>query len=329
MKVMYTIDEIKEIINTGKPCFLAGDEKILCQLPKGKWIAGTIPYFVAEQGGVFTQDKVYVTELPDSVIDIQIKKYSKETLPQVYKDLPDNGFGLIVIPATSQTHMEFALKGPNYEGFGTSPLIGWISGVNLADLGKVTPKIVNGETLEVLEDGALVIQAQLPASKVADINIINIFEQGDGDELTFTEDGCSVRTVLVNGVETNFADYIGEKNLDTRLPLVADYYGAMVNISFQNVDKEKKEVSLYAPVFAGMKYKQAAPVQDYIELFTSQLPKEGIDNILFSCNCILNYLYSELKGKQTGCVTGPITFGEIAYQLLNQTMVYLTVDDIS
>jgi hypothetical protein len=51
------------------------------------------------------------------------------------------------------------------------------------------------------------------------------------------------------------------------------------------------------------------------------------ENIIASCNCILNYLYSELEGKKTGKVTGPITFGEIAYVLVNQTMVYLSVED--
>ena len=33
----------------------------------------------------------------------------------------------------------------------------------------------------------------------------------------------------------------------------------------------------------------------------------------------------KLEGKKTGAFTGPITFGEIAYQLLNQTLVYLEV----
>ena len=55
---------------------------------------------------------------------------------------------------------------------------------------------------------------------------------------------------------------------------------------------------------------------------------QGNENIAFSCNCILNYLYSELEGKQTGPITGPITFGEVAYQLLNQTMVYLVFHDV-
>ena len=328
MKVMYTVDELSKKIKEKKSLFLAGDEKVLSKLPKGRWIGGTIPYFMAENGGEFSQDKIYATELPAYISDLKIKAYTSKTIPNVYKDLPDNGFGLIVIPATSKTHLEFALKSPSYEGFGTSPLIGWIAGINLADLGKISPKVLNGETLEVLEDGALVLQAKLPENKAADINIINIFQQGQGDALSFKEDGFSVKTVLVNGKETNFADYILENGLDTRLPLVADYYGALVNISFQNVDKDKKEVQFYAPVFKGMMYKLAAPVKDYIQLFSSQLPKEGADHITFSCNCILNYLYSELEGKKTGAVTGPITFGEIAYQLLNQTMVYLTIDEI-
>jgi hypothetical protein len=34
-----------------------------------------------------------------------------------------------------------------------------------------------------------------------------------------------------------------------------------------------------------------------------------------------------LEGKKTGGVTGPITFGEIAYQLLNQTLAYISVKD--
>lgn len=328
MKVMHTLEEVSVKIQNKESLFLAGDETLLARLPRGKWIAGTIPYFMAEAGGEFSQNKIYVTELPEYISEIKVKAYTKDTLSSIFTDLPDNGFGLIMIPATSPTHLEFTLKGPGYHGFGTSPLIGWISGVNLDDLGKVSPKIVNGETGDILEDGALVLQAVLPSNKVADINIVNIFEQGSGDELTFIQDGFSASKVLVNGFETDFADYIFKNNLDTCLPLVADYYGAMVNISFQSVDKEKNEVLFYAPVFAGMKYKHASAVKNYIASFTSQMPKEGTDKLMFSCNCILNYLYSKLEGKQTGGITGPITFGEIAYQLLNQTMVYLTIDDV-
>ena len=159
------------------------------------------------------------------------------------------------------------------------------------------------------------MHVKLPADKFAEIDIINLFEQGEGDVIEFPESGFQVGDALINGQKQNFADYVLKNQLDTRLPLVADYNGAMVNISLQSIDEEQKLVNFYAPVFSGVNYKQAAPVNDYIKAFTKLLPEEGLNEKLFSCNCILNYLYSELEGKKTGNLTGPITFGEIAYQL--------------
>ena len=39
------------------------------------------------------------------------------------------------------------------------------------------------------------------------------------------------------------------------------------------------------------------------------------------------FINATLENKKTGSFVGPITFGEIAYQLLNQTIVYLEVKD--
>jgi hypothetical protein len=47
-------------------------------------------------------------------------------------------------------------------------------------------------------------------------------------------------------------------------------------------------------------YKLANPVADYVTCFNQQLVREDVDSICFSCNCILNFLYSELEGKHTG-----------------------------
>ncbi len=109
---------------------------------------------------------------------------------------------------------------------------------------------------------------------------------------------------------------------------MADYFGAKVNVSIQNVDPSKHEVRFYAPVFAGVSYKHAKPLQDYVEQFTAMLPLHLTNHPAFSCNCILNYLYSELEGKRTGKITGPATFGEVVYQLLNQTVAYLTITEV-
>jgi hypothetical protein len=107
---------------------------------------------------------------------------------------------------------------------------------------------------------------------------------------------------------------------------VADSHGTLVNISFQAIDPIKHEVTFYAPVFKGIQYRRAKRVANFIGEFTGRIPCNSAE-IVFSCNCVLNYLYSKLEGKQTGGITGPVTFGEIADQLLNQTMVYLTISD--
>ncbi len=326
---LISLNEVEKQLAAGKTLLIAGDENLLKQLPKGQWIGGTIPYFMSpEKGGLVSHDKIFVTDISAVTKSISLKAYDPNTLGTVYTDAGDGGFSFIIIPALSEAHVAFALNAPNYKDFGSQPLIGWISGVHLDDLGKITPKVFNGKTGEVYEDKAIVMHVDLIPGKVVDVGIINSFEQGDGDNLTFASDGFSCTDVMVNGVKENFADYIIKSDLDTKLPLVADYYGALVNTSFQSVDPGG-EVHFYAPVFTGVRYRHAKAIENYATEFTKQLKENNVagQTITFSCNCILNYLYSELDGKKTDPFVGPITFGEIAYQLLNQTLVYLVLHD--
>lgn len=326
---LHEVAEVKAMIANGKQLLLAGEEALLKQLPAGNWIGGSIPYFMTEQGGLSTQYLIYATELPDFIATTSIKVYNAATLANVYQDMPPNGFSVIIIPAFSATHLDFALHAPEYPGFASRPLIGWISGVHLHDMGQVAPKVFNGQTKTMLEDGAVVIHVTLPPDKVAEVGILNIFEQSDGDTITFPQNGFNAREAYINGVPLNFAEYLVKNRLDTDLPLVADYFGAMVNVSFEHLDLMNQEVRFYAPVFTGVPYKHAKPIDNYVEQFTSRVPLHLDQLPTFSCNCILNYVYSELEGKRTGDITGPITFGEVAYQLLNQTMVYLTITDLA
>ena len=325
---LYDVIEVKSKITRGEKLLLAGDESLLKLLPPGNWIGGSIPYFMTETGGLTTRHKIYVTELPATVSDISIKVYDATNLGSIYTDAAQNGFSIIIMPGSSKTHLEFALHAPQFKDFGHSPLIGWIAGTHLDDLGKTTPKVFYGPTQTMLEDAAVVMHATLSPKHVAEINYINIFEQGEGDTIAFPQDGFNSCDAYINGVKTNFADYITQQNLDMRLPLVADYFGARVNVSFQSVDPTRREVRFYAPVFAGVSYKHARPLHDYVQQFTAMLPLHLSEHPAFSCNCVLNYLYSELEGKRTGKITGPTTFGEVVYQLLNQTMAYLTVTEV-
>ncbi|MEJ2640082.1 MAG: hypothetical protein P8010_10940 [Desulfosarcinaceae bacterium] len=325
---MFSINDVKDMITAGKRLLLAGDEAALRELPNGSWIGGTIPYFMAEQGGVCTQDAVFVTQLPEDVLSVQTKIYDEKNIANIYNDAPEQGFSTMIIPATSPTHLDFALNAPQFENFATRPLIGWISGVLLDDLGTVTPKVFDGTQGKAFENAAVVLNAELPEDKLVDIGIVNIFEQGDGDTITFPQNGFSAQEAVVNGDKVNFADYLAEKKVDTKLPLVADLFGAMINTSFKGVDESNKQVDFYAPVFEGIEYKIARPVGDYVKDFQSQIPQGAGDHLVFSCNCILNYLYAGLEGKKTAEFTGPVTFGEIAYQLLNQTLAYITIENI-
>ncbi|MBM4784300.1 MAG: hypothetical protein GQE15_42070, partial [Archangiaceae bacterium] len=291
MNALMTVAQASALITSGKPVLVAGDEKLLRSLPRGKWIGGSIPYFMADAGGTKTADRVFVTQLPEFAKEAEARLYDVATLPHIPKDYPDNGVSFIILPASSKANLEFAEHGTSWPGMFDRPLVGWIAGVDLADLGKVSPKVFDGSTGAESDNAAAVLHVKLPSSHHANIDIINLFKQGSGDELRFASEGFEVEECLVNGVRRNFAEYLLEKKIDTKLPLVADYHGAMVNISFPSVDAQKGKVALYAPVFEGVSYRLAAPLAgDYAAEFQKELAARAVRPV-FACNCILNYLY--------------------------------------
>ena len=104
------------------------------------------------------------------------------------------------------------------------------------------------------------------------------------------------------------------------------YSGAMINVSLKAVDAAKDKVQFYGPVFPHVAYRLARPFTGSYEAAFGHAIEDLPEKAGFSCNCVLNYLYSELEGKRTGHVIGPMTFGEVAYVLLNQTVVHLTLE---
>ena len=323
---LMSVEKVVRLIRAGKRLVLAGDEGVLSKLPAGNWIGGTIPYFMDSDGGKYTQKRIYVTEIPNFVIMSKTVVYTEQDIHKVYTQSPKTGFSIIILPSSSDVHSAFSLNCPKFDQFATKPLIGWVSGVDVNDIGKITPKVYDGRTSTPHEHSAVVMHVVLPSSKRAEVNIVNIFEQGEGAPLTFPLDGFYTKDVIINGERLNFAAYLKEEGVDTRLPLVADMFGAQINTSFQSV--EENRVDFYAPVYAGIQYRIAKPFKDYVRQFSRKIPKGVRSKTIFSCNCILNYLYAELEGKRTPGFTGPVTFGEVAYQLLNQTMVYLTIEDV-
>lgn len=320
--------ETAERIRTGKPLLLAGDEAVLRSLPAGNWIAGTIPYFMTDKGGSFNRRSVSITELPVTARLERICEYGTDNLARVFDDACEHGFSVIIVPAGSEVHLAFALDAQDYPGFGTRPMIGWIAGVALEELATASAKVINGKEAGILADKAVVMHFSLPANQGVEVGIVNLFREGQGPVLRFPKDGFSVTDVEVDGRKTRFVDFLKDVQADTRFPLVANKYGSYINTSFKAVDEAAGTVEFFAPVFSGTDYHLAAPVEDYVTAFEKQIREDSSQGLSFSCNCILNYLYGELEGKRTGDFEGPITFGEIAYQLLNQTLVYLKIEEL-
>ena len=315
------------MISAGDYLLISGDEDVLQGLPAGNWIAGTIPYFMSESGGKVDRDNLYVSKLSGFNGNLpRLTLYDTSNISRIAEESPEHGFTFLILPAHSDVHMSYAEGAPEFPNMFYSPIMGWIAGSHLDDLGKRKPKTGFGSAGGMLsETHAAAMHVPLPASQVANINIINLFSQGSGAAIRFPASGFSASACVIDGVERNLAEYIAENKIDTKMPLVADYSGIPVNVSIQDVTNDS--VKFYAPVFSDRDYRFANPVLDYVGEFEKALQDTQAGKNLYSCNCILNYLYSELDGKKTGNLTGPFTFGEVAYQLVNQTMVYLTLEN--
>ena len=326
MKKLQSVEEVSQLIEQGSILSLAGDERVLSKLPKGNWVAGTTPYFMGTAQGEFSQEKIYVDVIQDSVISHKIMAYDCANIESITKDRFDNGYTILVIPAFSQLHSDYALRAPDLEGIYDAPILGWISGIDLNS--GDTPKIYNGLTGDCSSEYGVALHVQLPEDKMAQLEILNIHHQDpESPVIEFDVNGFQAENCTIDGTPHNFAKYITDNNIDTKAPLTCDYSGAVFNVCIKEILSESGKVDFYAPVFKGKKYKLAIPLQNYAEEFANSLPQQNASSE-FSCNCVLNYLYGELEGKQAG-FPGPITFGEIGYHLLNQTMTYLNIVDVS
>ncbi len=322
--MLQSIAEVRRRIEAGEAMILAGSEGALAQLPRGRWIAGTIPYFMDRRGGVYNTTDVFVSPVPACAAEIRICKYTEQSIPSICRDAPENGYSVLILPAGSDVHTTYAQTATGFEGAIIKPVVGWVAGVGLSQLDIVRPRVFHGPSMASTGHGAVVMHVELPAGTTARIETINVFKPNAGPTITFPLSSFEASECLIDGQMANLAKYILDQGIDIRLPLVCDDCEEPVNVSIQHIDREWGVVSFYAPVFAGTHYKFAVPVPDYLGAFESAVA--GLDGSdVFSCNCILNYLYAELEGKQTSRFTGPITFGEIANQLLNQTFVRLSL----
>jgi hypothetical protein len=322
---LLSLAETNALVAQGRLLVCAADESTLFKIDKGNWIGGTIPYFMDKSGGTKNSDKVFVTDFTNIALSSTIKTYSAEQLDALLADRPANGFTYILLPAFSEIHLQYALQAAAMPTIFDSPITGWITGKDL-NADQQTPQTLLGSTGQASSSIGLAIHIELPATQYAEIEIVNIFEPRGDDIITFPENTFSPSACFINGQPANLAEYVAKNDIDTRLPLVADCEGALINSSIQSIQKDDNTVNLYGPVLADESYSFAKPIANYMQKFDDFVP-DDMQSVVTSCNCILNYLYCELDGKQNKDMTGSFTFGEIAYILLNQTMVSLSIKD--
>ncbi|HAS45126.1 MAG TPA: hypothetical protein DCS93_31880 [Microscillaceae bacterium] len=324
------LDTTIGLIKSGKTLVVSGDEQVLSKLPAGNWIGGTIPYFYLKEGpGRLDKEHIFVTDFTDALVDAKVATYNVNNLQKVGENGFDNGFHFLILPALRDIHLSFALNAPDYSNIYTNPLLGFIAGADLDEFttGSLS-KVYNGQTAQAFTDEAVVLHAKLPARQVARLEIVNVFEPSNEISLEVFQDGFTVQDCLIDGQRRNLYEFVKENALDVSYPLVSNYGGASVNVSFQRLDDENQQVIFYAPLFAGRKYTLSKKTDDYVKAFADKAIQALAEeqHIIYNCNCILNYLYGKLDQHSIG-YSGAATFGEIGYQLLNQTFTYLAIDE--
>src|SRR5438128_11236664 len=106
---------------------VAGDERLLAQLPKGNWVGGTIPYLMTdEDGGLTTRDSLMVQELvTDERAAPHIEVYDANTIARVTQDAPPNGYTFLMMARFSEVHLDYRKGAPRLKNLFNHPLIGW------------------------------------------------------------------------------------------------------------------------------------------------------------------------------------------------------------
>ena len=319
---LFTPEEVSDMIHSGKRLLLAGDAKLLSQLTAGNWIGGTTPFFILYPENRATSfEKIFVATLPDFVTKTEIREYDETTIQKIFKDGPKNGFTVLIMPFASPVAVEYSLNATNYKNFATSPVCGWLAGQPDEILLTEKSYTASGIGPFLFSDKAIAMHISLPESKFAEINIFNPYTQGAGDSIMFDYSSLTVTEAIINGEKRNFAEYLREVGYDKQIPLVTNYSGAMINVVIFDVGDS--EVQLTAPVFRNVDYRIAAIDDNITE------PSLVSDRIIFSITCVGNFFQPDYCEKYLRKMNGPAVFGEIAYQQMGLTTVYVTVDDAS
>ncbi len=324
-----TPEEAAALIRAGRVLVLAGTAADLATLPHGQWIGGTAASFLTQAGGREANGRLFYSDLSAVARLVRLRHLSLPELRQIGRLHPANGFTLLIVPGFSQLLAGLCAGIMDYEGIYNAPLFGWVSAVAPYNLSKYRPQSFAGGPAGASELAA-VMSVTLPDELFAEIHIANLFNPGVGPEIRFPKPGFVAEGACQIGGETgNLAQYMEAKGIDQRLPLVADHDGALINLSILASDPHGGTTTFLAPVDPGLTYRFAEPVLDYPEELDRALVQLPRDASGLSSVCLQNYLHGRLRQAIGLPCQGPVSFGQIAYNVLNQTLACLRIGAVA
>ena len=321
--MLCNLKEASDLVSTGRPLLIAGNAGALRKLPRGNWMGGTTPYLMAGGKSGESGDGLLVTCMPDGAEFLEIQRYGVGGVGYVLSDSPSEGFTVVVMPLGAEVQQYFSKEANGVKGLLEKTIVGWISGVVGNRLNE-RPQVFYGPTGHGIEDEIVAMHVKLPAHLAPCVDVINIFEEGDGDSIAFVSDGFTATYAIVNGESVSFAKYLAEQRINLSLPLVTTVNGRRYNVSLGGYDTDSGRVNFYAPVFHDIVYKFARPVADPLQALRNALPAND-DSVVFGCLCTGNYMDGALADYSGNRFEGPVSYGEIAYLMTNQCIVRLRI----
>lgn len=313
------------MIEAGRPLILAGAEQDLACLPPGLWIGGTVAGFLAPGGPRPVAGEIFYADLSNIALRVEVRQFGARQLRGLTAHYPPNGFAVLLLPGRSRLLETVATKMLDWDGLYNAPLCGWVSGVALEELGHKQPKIFCGGGTP-RQDKAAVMYVTLPEGLFAELNIVAPFTQGEGPELRFPSGGYGGSgTGLLEGQRVNLARMIANGELDPALPLISDRDGALLTNAITASDTEAGTLCFLNPIDPALSYRFAEPIDDFPAAFAKAAQGVDLPGALLCSICIANLPRLDASIRPLLPAFAPITFGQIGYTVLTQTISCLNL----
>jgi len=326
---LYSKQEVIDFINQGRVLLLSGSEKALSDLPAGKWISGTTPYFMDTVGKI-NEDMIFVDDFTLIAKNAKVATYDKNSIKDIAVHGFQNGFIVVTMPIETDVYYEFSNYSLEYESIFNNPVVGYVSCMKLEDYGKVKSKTGSGINGKLSEELASVLYVELPDHLAARAEIINLDTIDESTpEIVFPKNGFVQSDCTIDGKSGNISEYfenVVKPKLGGYTQLITSQNGALINRDPKVVNVKTGETSFYSPIYAGDVYHLVKNGLNYRQLFNEKLKAKHAD-IAACISCVSYFFGGNFMGSNI-VKNGVYAFGEIAYQILNKTIVTLEIDNV-